>query len=446
MPGVKHFHEFRDPIHTFIVVTTDERRIIDSRPVQRLREVHQLAMSYLVYPGATHRRFEHSLGVMELAGRMFDVLMDPLHLRDEIRDAIPELTNQDAQHSGRLAVRMAGLLHDIGHLPFSHAAEHDMLPEGRGHEHLTAALICGEELSSLLAGMSLPVIPELVAKIAVGPKHWNGPPHTAWESLLSDIVTSDTFGADRMDYLLRDSLHAGVAYGRFDLPRLVQCLRILAFPSEERDEAGPTSPAIGLDAGGLHTAESLLLARYLMFSEVYFHRVRVIYDHLLVEFLKDWLPGGQYPAEPDAHLRLTDSDVLIEMRRASDDPALPGHDPARRIMRRDHYRRLYEPGPADKDRYVDPTEAIANWARDRYGGEAIRHVHSQKGPGALNFPVREFNGQIVASLSKSEPLMNVPTAVYEGVFIDRAHVEDAAAELERDRENILERYQEEGEA
>ena len=81
-------HEVRDPIHVFVRLDSAERRVLNSEPYQRLRDVHQLAMTYLVYPGATHRRFEHCLGVMELAGRIFDVVTDPEHLYDDaIRSA-----------------------------------------------------------------------------------------------------------------------------------------------------------------------------------------------------------------------------------------------------------------------------------------------------------------------------------------------------------------------
>lgn len=85
---VKLVHEFRDPVHSFIHVDGDERRVIDSAPVQRLRHIHQLAMTHLVYPGATHRRFEHSLGVMELAGQVFDVVTDPDRLSEELRGCL----------------------------------------------------------------------------------------------------------------------------------------------------------------------------------------------------------------------------------------------------------------------------------------------------------------------------------------------------------------------
>ena len=77
---MKYTHEFRDPIHTFISVRTDERKVIDSQPFQRLRHIHQLALTYLVYPGATHKRFEHSLGVMDVASRIFDTVTTPEHV------------------------------------------------------------------------------------------------------------------------------------------------------------------------------------------------------------------------------------------------------------------------------------------------------------------------------------------------------------------------------
>src|ERR1700731_2913609 len=77
----KHIHEIRDPIHVFVRLDSDERAILDARPFQRLRHIHQLALTYLVYPGATHKRFEHSLGVMELAGRVFDIKDNDLPLK-----------------------------------------------------------------------------------------------------------------------------------------------------------------------------------------------------------------------------------------------------------------------------------------------------------------------------------------------------------------------------
>jgi len=124
---MKHTHEFRDPIHTFISVRTEERKVIDSRPFQRLRHIHQLAMTYLVYPGATHKRFEHSLGVMDVASRIFDVATNFENIyNDSVREIIPDAQSRSYWRS---VLRMAALCHDVGHLPFSHAAERELLPE-----------------------------------------------------------------------------------------------------------------------------------------------------------------------------------------------------------------------------------------------------------------------------------------------------------------------------
>ncbi|HVG08471.1 MAG TPA: HD domain-containing protein, partial [Thermoanaerobaculia bacterium] len=217
----KNLHELRDPIHVFIRLSSEERKVLDSRPFQRLRYVHQLALTYLVYPGATHRRFEHSLGVMELAGRIFDVVTQAGNLTDEIRQLLPELSDTEKLSYWRRVLRMAALCHDIGHLPFSHAAEHELLPTGWDHERLTLDLLNSEEMQSIFQGMTPPVRAADVAKLAVGPKKLKSARFSSWEVILSEIITGDAFGADRMDYLLRDSHHAGVAYGKFDHYRLI---------------------------------------------------------------------------------------------------------------------------------------------------------------------------------------------------------------------------------
>ena len=162
----KHIHEIRDPIHGFIRVDSKERLVVDSKPVQRLRHVHQLALTYLIYPGATHRRFEHSLGVMELAGRVYDTVTDPNNLLHEtVRDLVPD-HNQIDHLYWRRVVRMAALCHDIGHLPFSHAAE-DLLPKGYNHETLTIDLIESDAMKPIWS--ELAIHGDHVAKIAVGP-------------------------------------------------------------------------------------------------------------------------------------------------------------------------------------------------------------------------------------------------------------------------------------
>ena len=126
----KNIHEIRDPVHVFVRLDSDERKILNSRSFQRLRHIHQLAMTYLVYPGATHKRFEHSLGVMELASRVFDIVTNPDNVTDDVRRLLEPLASPDQIAYWRRVVRMAALCHDIGHLPFSHAAEKELLPDG----------------------------------------------------------------------------------------------------------------------------------------------------------------------------------------------------------------------------------------------------------------------------------------------------------------------------
>lgn len=245
----KRIHEIRDPIHVFIRLDSDERKVLDSRQFQRLRHIHQLGVTSLVYPGATHRRFEHCLGVMELASRVYDVVTDPDNIHDSVRGLIPQPKEHNYQYWRRV-LRMAALCHDLGHLPFSHGAE-DLLPDGWDHERLTREIILSEEMKSIWEEIKIQSID--VAKLAVGPKKYKEVKFEVkfsdWEAILSEIIVGDAFGVDRMDYLLRDSHHTGVAYGKFDHYRLIDTLRIL--PKSEDDS---NEPALGIEEGGLHSA------------------------------------------------------------------------------------------------------------------------------------------------------------------------------------------------
>lgn len=238
----KYLHEIRDPIHVFIRLDSFERKVLDSRPFQRLRHITQLALTYLLYPGATHKRFEHSLGVMELASRVFDVVTS--NATDDVRRLVPEITNPDEARYWRRVLRMAALCHDIGHLPFSHAAEDELLPAGWNHERLTRTLIESDLMLPIWKSMRPPLDPEHIVKLALGARKARDLPFTKWERILSEIIVGDAFGVDRIDYLLRDSHHTGVGYGRFDHYKLIDEIRIL--PSEQ----GSTEPALGINEGG----------------------------------------------------------------------------------------------------------------------------------------------------------------------------------------------------
>lgn len=303
---VKRIHEIRDPIHNFIRLDSNERKVLDSRPFQRLRYIHQLGLTYLLYPGATHRRFEHSLGVMELASRVYDIITEPTNIfHDSVREIIPD--DYDLQYWRRV-LRMAALCHDLGHLPFSHAAEIELLPEGWDHERLTVEIIHSENMENIWSDIKIKS--DDVAKLAVGPKKFKDPKFGEWETILSEIITGNSFGVDRMDYLLRDSYHAGVAYGKFDHYRLIDTIRILP-----KTENGSVEPALGIEEGGLHSAEALLLARYFMYIQLYFHSVRRIYDIHLRDFLKEWLPDGYFHTAIQDHLRLNGINCVVQSIR-----------------------------------------------------------------------------------------------------------------------------------
>ena len=194
----RDIHEIRDPIHVFVRLDSHEREVLNSRAFQRLRHIHQLALTYLVYPGATHKRFEHSLGVMELAGRVFDVITE--NATDDIRARLPPLKNPDEVRYWRRVLRMAALCHDVGHLPFSHAAEQQLLPDGWDHERLTRAIISCDEMKSIWERITPPLRPEDIVKLAVGPKKAKDLVFSDSEAVLSEIIVGDAFGVDRMDF------------------------------------------------------------------------------------------------------------------------------------------------------------------------------------------------------------------------------------------------------
>jgi hypothetical protein len=326
------YYEFRDPVYGFIVLNDLERDIVNTWPFQRLKYIHQLAMTYQVYHGATHKRFEHSLGVMEMASRAFDQI---LRRKEREMDLWFDWNHKDKSRL-RQILRLAALLHDIGHLPFSHAAEEKLCPPGWNHEKYTAEIIRSVEIRQIIEDeyyeegirVDKDIIPIIVS---------DETPLDATAMFFKELITGD-LGADRMDYLIRDSLHTGVFYGRFDYERLLNTLTV--WMDEERE-----IPVLAIERGGIHAAEGLVLARYFMFLQVYFHRVRRIYDRHLQDYLIEILPRG-FPKNVNEFLKWTDYRVLDS---AAGD--LEGGDEgrklkARRILCREHFRTAWE---ADKE-------------------------------------------------------------------------------------------------
>jgi len=231
-----YWGEIKDPVHGYVYITENEKEIIDSYTIQRLRRLRQLAGAEYVYPGANHTRFEHSVGVMYLAGR---VMKNP-NISQHVNDEEAEM------------VKIAALLHDVGHGPFSHVFEHLLIKElDKTHEDITSWIIEKGELKDLLSEIGYK--PKDMGKLAVGKLH---KPKKAF----LDQIISSAVDVDKLDFIVRDTHHTGAEYGYIDIFRLIHALDVL-------DEN------LAVDLGALSALESLIIARIESFKSIYFHRV-----------------------------------------------------------------------------------------------------------------------------------------------------------------------------
>lgn len=337
---------------------------------------------------------------------------------------------------------MAALCHDMGHLAFSHSAEKELLLDGWDHERLTREIIISDEMASIWERVTPPLRQDDIIKLAVGPKKATDLKFSYWEAILSEIIVGDAFGVDRMDYLLRDSHHIGVAYGKFDHYRLIDTLRILPIPpSGEEDDS--EEPALGVEEGGIQSAEALMLARYFMYSQVYFHPIRRIYDIHLVDFLKEWLDEGAFSTDLSLHMCMTDNEVTAGLLRATFDDNELGHLHARRIIKREHFKRIYERNPNDVQVNPEAGKAVYEALGAEYGTDHFRHDRYRQDSGAPNFPVRMRDDQIVSSLGLSEALNQVPMVSVDYVFAERELYCEANKWLKKNREEIIKPVEEE---
>lgn len=251
----------KDPVHSYIHIHYEVIwNCLDSKEFQRLRRIRQLGGDFQVYPTAEHSRFSHSLGVYEIVRRMVT----------EVKSLCVELTEYE-----KVCVMLAGLLHDVGHGPFSHAFEHIT---NHSHEEYTAKIILGNtELNAILRNVSEKLPQDIVSIIQ----------HTHENDILNQIV-SGQLDADRMDYLLRDSYFTATSYGQFDLERILRTMRVRKTAEGRK--------VIVVKYTGIHSVEDYIMARYQMYWQVYYHPVARSYEAVFIQLfnrLKDIFKGDK---------------------------------------------------------------------------------------------------------------------------------------------------------
>ncbi|MBC7898185.1 MAG: HD domain-containing protein [Cytophagaceae bacterium] len=285
----------RDPLWNNIRVDARALRLVDTEAFQRLRYVRQLGWAWLVYPGATHARFEHALGAYHLAGVA-------LRRLDE-EGALEGISAEE-----RTVVRLAALLHDVGHYPFSHALEEIGAPH---HEEVARPLLTGGAIGTILRDLA-PDAPERVFALIRG----------ASGSPLQGLI-SGSLDLDKIEYLKRDALMCGVPYGEIDVDRLINALTIAPDPSTGRG-------SIAVREKGLSALESLLFAKYQMYRNVYWHHAVRSATAMYKRLVEDAIAAGALDVRLLASF--TDDALLSTLERRYPSPLLSGL----------RYRRLYK--------------------------------------------------------------------------------------------------------
>ena len=406
-----------DAVHGFIPFDEFEKELIDSLPFQRLHYIRQLGIAYLVYPGATHTRFEHSLGVMHLASLIFEKICKSV--RPDVFHFVPRKGSSNYLYWRRV-LRMAALCHDLGHLPFSHVAEKALLGP-HGHEAWTLQIIDSpylqpvwdklKEFPAYLEELTERNIVEDIKKIAIGEEKWKGltgKGFTPWERIVSEVITGDFFGADRIDYLIRDAKSTGVTYGLFDYQQLIEMIRIL--PSADR---GADELLLGIDEDGLESCEALLLARHFMHRRIYHYSSVKAYNFHLRRYMKAVFFKKMLESVED-FLSISDTDVISALNKAAKDSKLPGHRDAQSVIFRQHRFRAIALPDEMTEKDVKTVKATQQLTDDEIDWE----FHSQQlPPNRLSFPVSRHHIVIQKARECSDLLLKVPSKKSNWIYI-----------------------------
>ena len=290
MPSESRGRVIRDPLWNTIRLDATAVRIVDTQAFQRLRYIRQLGFAHLVYPGATHTRFDHAMGVYHLAVTAIRRLKEGRRLPEDIWE--------DAY-----LVPYAALLHDIGHYAFSHALEElesDLLPGD--HEVISARFFDSPELNDALATIGPDAGPKIHALI-----------RACSDNPLGGLVAG-SLDLDKMEYLRRDARFCGVPYGEVDVDRLLQGIVVLADPETGQAEVGVHEKAVA-------ALESLLFAKYQMFRNVYWHHgvraATALYKRIVDDAVRDGI------LDPEELVGATDEELIYETTRRAQEADSP---------------------------------------------------------------------------------------------------------------------------
>ncbi|RDJ31917.1 MAG: HD domain-containing protein [Crenarchaeota archaeon] len=269
-----NFLDIIDPIHDFIRINNTELQIIDNPIFQRLRRIRQLSGAHLTYPGAQHTRFEHSLGVMHIAGKAGTALSEKNILKQS-----------DIQN-----LRLAALLHDIGHGPFSHLFEEVMKEKSKiTHEEIGREIILKTSIGDTLSKSGFDK--NFLAQLAFGDSKLQ---------FMNEII-SGALSADMMDYLLRDGYFTGAEHAKIDHNRITQSLDVY-------------QKKLALERSALYSFESMLHSRHQMFKAVYFHKTVRSAEVMIVEALRQADNElGLTSLKIDDYLKLTDEYIISKL-------------------------------------------------------------------------------------------------------------------------------------
>ena len=402
-----YFEIIRDPLWNNIRVDEFTMRLVDSRAVQRLRFVRQLGLAYLVYPGATHSRFEHALGTYHLARRTLALLA--------------EREGSMLGPEDRATVCAAAVLHDVGHYPFSHALEEIGAPN---HEIVAEPLVTTGEIAELLEAELGRTAPARVLDLIRGRS----------TSALQGLI-SGSLDLDKIEYLKRDALMCGVPYGEIDVDRLTHSLVLVADP-----DTG--TPTLGLVEKGLAALESLLFAKYQMYRNVYWHHAVRSATAMYKRLVSDAMAAGTLRRE--TIVQYTDEGLLDHLARHRPSPLLDA------LRWRRLYKRAFECPAADLPKgageWIATEWPRATAAADRLAaqfglapGELLLDYPTKTQMLGLEIPVRRRSGRVerltAAGLDGSINLPSLSDELYQSarwlrVFTARRTTVPTAAVME----------------